>query len=411
MLSAILSIRSLLVAIFILMAGAGFLPTLVSLQLEEGGTSPFLIGLVGTFYFIGLTIGSLHAHRLIQYVGHIRAFIVFVSIFSASALAYAIEENTIFWTGLRLVDGVCMAGVFVCLESWLNMRSEPQARGSVLASYMIALYSGQALGQFLLNLSQTAKPSMPFIAASLLLSLAVLPLALTRLESPAIDAKPRLSLIALYRISPLGLTGAAMTGVMLGAFYALGAVYMRQLGADLSQAALFVSVVIFGGVLLQWPVGRLSDHFDRRSVIAAAFAATCVTCLAIAIAPTGIVLLLLGGVFGGLTFALYPLCVAHTHDWLLPEDRVSASGSLVLTYSLGAAAGPLLAASVMSLSGPHGFFIFMAGCAGLTFAYAIHRQRVRNPVSNEMQQPYMTLPRTTPMAADLDPRADPDDKN
>jgi len=410
MLGSILTNRSLLLAIFVLMAGAGFLPTLISLQLEGRNTSSFLIGLVGTFYFLGLTVGSLYAYRIIQYVGHIRAFAVFVSVFSASALAYAVHESIYTWTALRFIDGICMAGVFVCLESWLNMRSEPRTRGSVLASYMIALYSGQALGQFFLNLSQTAKPSMPFMAAAILLSLSILPIALTRLESPPIDSRPRLSLASLYRISPLGMVGSAMTGVMLGAFYALGAVYMRQMGADLSTAALFMSVVIFGGVLLQWPIGRLSDRFDRRSVIAAAFAATTVVCVAIAFVPIGHALLVLGGIFGGLTFALYPLCVAHTHDWLAPEDRVGASGSLVLVYSLGAAVGPMLAASAIAIAGPHGFYAFMAVCAMGTFAYSIWRKSVRSAVANEQQEPYMTLPRTTPMAAELDPRTNSDEQ-
>ena len=143
----IAAVRTLLLAIFILMAGSGFLATLVSLRLEARGVSPLMIGLIATSYFAGLTLGSLGVSRLIGRVGHIRAFAAFVSLFSASTLTYAVLDSVAIWGGLRFVDGLCMAGVFVCLESWLNERAEARTRGSILAFYMIALYAGQAIGQ------------------------------------------------------------------------------------------------------------------------------------------------------------------------------------------------------------------------------------------------------------------------
>ena len=403
MLNAMLPVRSLLVAIFILMTGSGFLATLISLRLAAAGVTPVLIGLVATCYFVGLTIGSLRAPTLIAKVGHIRAFAAFVSIFSASTLAYAIYQGATVWAVLRFIDGVCMAGVFVCLESWLNERAEPATRGSVLAFYMIALYSGQAAGQFLLNLSQTM-PSLPFMAASILLSLAIMPVVLTRMQSPVLTDRSRLTIQRLYEVSPLGIAGAAITGVMLGAFYALGAIHVRRIGMDLSSTAIFMSVVIFGGVVLQWQIGRLSDLFDRRRIITVAFGATALVCLCIAIfgAP-GHWLLVLGGLFGGLTFALYPLCVAHTNDRLESEDRVAASGALVLVYSAGAAIGPLAGAAAMTVIGPAGLYVFLAICASGAFAYALRRQGVGVQVPNDLQQPYQILPRTTPMSAELDP--------
>ncbi|MCE9650971.1 MAG: MFS transporter [Parvibaculum sp.] len=405
MIAAILPVRSLLSAIFMLMAGSGFLSTLISLQLEGQGTTSLLIGLVATAYFAGLTLGSLYVSRLIERVGHIRAFATFVSLFSASTLAYAVQQDTAFWASLRFVDGFCMAGVFVCLESWLNDRAEPETRGSVLAGYMIALYAGQAIGQFLLNLSHD-KPSMPFMAASILLSLAVIPVAMTRIAGPSPEARPPLTMRRLYDVSPLGIVGAAITGLMLGAFYALGAVYVRRLGMSLSAAAFFMSIVIVGGIVLQWPIGRLSDRFDRRRVIVGTFAAAVVVSVGIALAGTpGNLLLVFGGLFGGLTFALYPLCVAHTNDRLSREERVGASGGLVLAYSVGAAVGPVAGATAMTAIGPSGLYVFIALCAVGALAFALWRQRIAVPVPNALQQPYQILPRTTPMAATLDPHA------
>lgn len=405
MLASIFPVRTLLLAIFMLMAGSGFLSTLVSLRLESRGTGALLIGWVSTAYFAGLTIGSMHVSAIIQRVGHIRAFAAFVSLFSASTLTYAVHQDGTLWTCLRFIDGFCMAGVFVCLESWLGESAETETRGTVLAAYMIALYSGQAIGQFLLNLGD-ALPSLPFMAASILLSLTVIPVALTKISGPSLEHCEPLGIGRLYAISPLGIVGSAATGLMLGAFYALGAVYVRRLGLDLSETALFMSIAILGGVALQWPLGRLSDRFDRRRVIVATFAGAVGASVGIALigAPGG-PLLLLGALYGGFSFALYPLCVAHTNDHLTAEQRVAASGGLVLAYSAGAAIGPVGAASTMTLLGPKGLFLFVAACAGGALLFAMWRQWAGAPVPEDEQQPYQILPRTTPMSAALDPLA------
>ena len=147
MLAAVHPVRSLLLAIFILMAGSGFLSTLIGLRLERAGAGTMAIGAVATAYFGGLVIGALRAGSIVRQVGHIRAFAAFVSLLSASTLAYALLQYPLFWACLRLIDGMCVAGVFICLESWLNDRAEAETRGSILAAYMVALYSGQAVGQ------------------------------------------------------------------------------------------------------------------------------------------------------------------------------------------------------------------------------------------------------------------------
>jgi len=404
MLAALISVRSLLLAILILMVGSGFLSTLISLRLEARGVAPLLIGAVATAYFVGLTLGALRVAPIIERVGHIRAFAAFVSLFSASTLTYAIQDSVAVWMVLRFIDGLCMAGVFVCLESWLNERSEAKTRGSILAAYMIALYSGQAIGQFLLNISDT-RPSMPFLASSILLSLTVIPVVLTRIATPTPSRHVPLGLGRLYSASPLGIVGATATGLMLGGFYAFGAVYGRRIGLPPANIAVFMSVVILGGVALQWPLGRLSDVFDRRMVISATFAGTLVVSLVIALASPPGGFLVLAGLFGGLTFALYPLCVAHTNDHLTAEERVSASGGLVLVYSVGAAGGPMLSAGAMMMFGPSGLFLFIALCAGSALGFAVWRHGVSPAVPSERQGRYQVLPRTTPMSAALDPLA------
>ena len=406
MLSSALPIRSLLFAIFILMAGSGFLSTLIAIRLEEAGAAALLIGIVGTGYFAGLTWGSLKVETLIARIGHIRAFAAFVTVFSASSLTYAIVDFPYLWIALRLVDGFAMAGVFVCLESWLNKQAQPHNRSTILAAYMIALYCGQAGGQFLLNLGDNS-PDLPFMVSAVLLSLALLPVLLTRMEQPHIERTVPFSLKRLYTASPLGIVGTLTTGAMLGAFYAMGAVYVQRIGMDLSQVAFFTFSVIAGGVLLQYPLGLLSDRFDRRKVIvwcSLIAAAICAGLALLDLPNEGTILL--GAMFGGFAFALYPLCVAHTNDHLEEDERIGASSGLVLTYSAGAVAGPLIGSTAMSLAGPAGLFFAIGTLALLGGLFGLWRMAAAPPVAADDQQPFQSLPRTSPMAAVLESEED-----
>ena len=297
--------------------------------------------------------------------------------------------------------------MFVCLESWLNDRADSADRGATLAFYMISLYGGQTLAQFQLGLPAD-QPQLPFIVAALILSLTVVPVALTRMVEPLLEEQTPFSLARLYAISPLGLVGSAVTGVMLGAFYSLAAVHAQRLGLSSAETARLIGFVIAGGMALQWPLGWLSDRFDRRKVIVGTMAATALVCAAMAL-PLGVsALTALGVLFGGFSFALYPLCVAHANDHLDVQERTSATGGLILAYSGGAALGPLLGALALMLAGPAGLYLFIGGSAALAFVFGLWRQLVAHPVPEEEQLGFQILPRTTPMAAALDPELPPE---
>ena len=240
----------------------------IGVRLETAGTGPSVIGIVMSAYFGGLTLGSLFAYRVVTTYSHIRAFTAFASALSGISLIYALDSTPLLWGVLRLSEGFCMAGLYICVESWLNDSATRATRGKVLASYMVCLYSGQALGQFILNLPDTSG-FLLFVIVSILVSFAVIPVALTRVAPPVLPHVEALSFHRLYQASPLGVVGTVASGLVLGSFYGFGPVFASGIGLDLSQTGLFMSAVIFGGVLLQLPIGRLSDLFDRRRVIAA----------------------------------------------------------------------------------------------------------------------------------------------
>ncbi len=406
MLRILRSVLVLLLAIFLLMAGNGPLTTIISVRLEAAGTASPVIGAVMSAYFGGLTLGSLFAYRAVTQYGHIRAFTAFASALSAIALAYALYVSSPLWGVLRLAEGFCMAGLYICIESWLNDSATAQTRGRILASYMICLYAGQSIGQFMLNLPD---PSgfLLFVLISILLSAAVIPVALTRMTPPHLPDVAGLSFRRLYAASPLGMVGTVASGLVLGSVYGLGAIFAREIGLDLSRTALFMSAVILGGVLLQLPVGRLSDIFDRRLVILGVLGGmVLVSGFMAAATQFGIFGLTLAALaFGGFSFALYPLCVAHTNDHLGNAERVSASGGLILAYSAGATLGPLLSSGTMAFTGAAGLFAFTGGISGLCLLFGFWRIWMRPSPPQEEQGRYQALPRTTPVVAPLDPHA------
>ena len=407
--SAIRSVLSLLAGVALLMLGNGALGTLVSMRLSADGFGSLAVGVVSAAFFAGLTAGSLFAHAVIGRVGHIRAFSAFASIVSAASLAHAIAVDPVFWAVLRLIEGFCMAGLYMCIESWLNDKATNETRGQLLSVYMVTLYLAVAAGQQMLNLDDPTRV-LVFMLISITLSLALVPVALTRTSPPTLPDVASFGFARLYAASPLGVAGVFVSGMVLGAVYGLAPVFGTQSGFGVSGTALFMSVLILGGVLLQWPLGRLSDRYDRRSVIIGlSFALALVSLGMIAAAGLGSprALLPVALLFGGLCFTLYPLCLAHTNDHLDRSELVAASGGLILANSVGATFGPMLGSAAMTALGPSGLFTFIAVIGAAGGAFGVWRTRIRPPVPPEARGRFHAVPQTTPAVTPLDPRGKP----
>ena len=403
----IFSISALFLAIALIFLGHAMLGTLLPLRMGIAQFPSFVIGAVMSSYFVGLVCGTFFGQRLITNVGHIRTFSALASILSVAAVTYGFWVDPLSWSGLRFIQGFCLAGLLMCTESWLNERATNEIRGRILSFYMVTAYLAQSGGQFLLHLGDISEFAL-FVIASILFSLALVPVAATRIPAPELRPLSHFGLRQLYAASPLGVSGAFASGFITGGFYAMGPFFAQQLGLDVGGTARFMAAAIFGGLLLQWPVGRLSDRTDRRIVFGSLTVIVCLISLAfIAAAERGeTVLLVLAAVFGGAIFTLYPLCAAHTNDHIESADLVRASGGMIVCYGLGAAVGPLGAAGLMTLLGPNGLFTFTAGVALTIAAYTAWRIRQRAAPSAEQQEPFQHLPQTTPVASELDPRGE-----
>jgi MFS family permease len=412
MLPIVRSISSLLMAVALLMLGSGMLSTMIGVRLSGAGVGAMAIGFVMAAYYAGLTAGSLYGYRIIVKVGHIRAFAAFAAVFSVATLGHAIHIDLVLWGLLRLAEGFCMAGLFMCIESWLNERATSKTRGQMLSLYMITLYGAMAAGQQLLMLDDPSG-MLRFIVTAMLTSLALVPVALTRKGPPVLPDIASFGLRRLYEASPLGIFGTFASGLVTGAIYGLAPVYGTEAGFGNAGTALFMTVIILGGVALQWPLGKLSDLFDRRTVILGLSAALVAASLGM-VSVSGmvggtdgqVVMVAVAALFGGLSFTLYPVCVAHTNDHIDRSELVQASGGLILSYSAGATIGPLAGSAVMSALGGPGLFVFTAASAASAVVFGLYRMMKRPALPAEAQGPFRSLPRTTPVVSPLDPRGD-----
>ncbi len=402
MLAAVVSIWALLLGIGLLMLGAGLQGTLLGVRATLAGFPTTVIGIIMAGYFFGFLIGSTLTPRLVTQVGHIRVFGAMASIASIAPLIHAVAVDPIVWTAMRVLTGFAYASLYIVAESWLNDRSTNETRGQLFSVYMVIMLGSMAAGPLLLN---TANPDgfVLFIVSAVLVSLAVVPISLTRYPAPEFHANDKLGLRQLSRISPLGVAGSLSQGAAAGTLIGLGAVYAREIGMSLSDVSFFITAMVLGGMILQWPIGRLSDRFDRRRILTAASllaggVAVAGATMNISTAP---VLLTVGALLGGLSFPIYSLAVAHTNDFLTPKQMVAASSGLLLAAGIGGMAGPVLAGIAMTWFGPSGFFWFLAVVHLGLGLFALFRMTRRAARPTDEQHPYVGVPRTSAVAAEI----------
>lgn len=393
---------ALFLGIGVLMLGNGLQGTLLGVRAELEAFPTSATGLVMSSYYVGFLVGSATVPRALSRVGHIRVFTALTSLASSAVLLHVLFLHPSSWMLMRLLSGLCMAGLFVVAESWLNDRATNATRGSLLSIYMVVLMASMGGGQLLLNSADPAGFRL-FVLVSVLVSVAAVPIALTAKPGPRFHELSRTRVIDVFHAAPLGVVGCMGVGLAYGAVFGMGAVYGRQIGLSISGVSIFMAVTIFGGVALQAPIGHLSDRTDRRRVIAVVgLAASLLALTGALVAEPGPWLLLLMAALGGMSIPLYSLCIAHANDYLAPEQMVGASGSLIFASGIGSVLGPFTASVMMSAVGPSGFFWTLAAVHLLICAYAVYRMTRRSAADPELRPEWAPIaPRSSPVVAAL----------
>ncbi|MFH1983461.1 MAG: MFS transporter [Pseudomonadota bacterium] len=412
MVSTLTSFLALYSAVFTLLMGVGLLGTFLSLRMTMAGFSTEVIGLILAAYYVGLVLGSFVCQRLVARVGHIRTFAALAAVATAAVMLHGVFFSAWAWGLLRLVTGIATMGLYMVIESWLNECTEPRYRGRVFSIYMVLSYLGIGIGQILLNLADPALPTHFFIAG-MLLALCLVPVSLTTAISPSMPAPARFNLLVILKKAPLGMVGCLTAGLINSAFYAMGPVFGHGIGLSVAQLSLLMGATVLGGLLLQWPVGLISDRFDRTLVLPAlAVMVSAISALVVFTAGLSFGgLLVIMVCFGGVFFTIYPVAVARSHDLFDAGEVVSVSAGLLLCYGIGASVGPVVAAFVMNaVSNPYGLFIFMAVVPLMyaAMAHFLRRREMIEIVPVAAQAAYMPMMRTSAVVIAIDPRVEPE---
>jgi len=407
MLHIIISILSLLLASAILLFGVGLQGTLIALRAELEGFSVDTIGLIMAAYFIGYVGGTYLCPWLIRQFGHIRSYAILATIASAAAVAFPLFPLPALWFLLRMITGVCIVGLFMVIESWLNEIAPSESRGRFFAVYMLITLLALAFGQFILLAGDISDFDL-FAMTTILISLALVPVAMTRVRQPEPIESPPLLFATLYRNSPLGVIGTLIAGMVNGAFWGMGPLFASGIGLNKLQIAMFISLTVIGGALLQWPVGMLSDRLDRRSVLTASalFGGGVVLLMHYLLIPyPGSAVPLIGGfIFGAFAFSLYALSVAHVNDRLEAGQALDGARGLLQLYGLGAALGPMFAGYTMQHYGATSLLLFFAFCMLLFGLFALYRMYITEAPPAAEQGEYLPMQQATPVVLEMDPR-------
>jgi MFS family permease len=383
---------AILSGVAMLIVGISLLFSVVGLRAGMAEFSTVVTGLITSAYFAGYVAGVFFCPVLITRVGHIRAFAAMASIASTMPILHAVWINPWFWGGLRLVTGICLVGLYIVIESWLNTLAPKDQRGRVFSMYLLVSFMALAVGQWLILVGDSVG-FLPFAMVSVLLSFALLPITLAPVTQPDAVEPPRLSISSLWHTTPLGVSGAFASGLIHSAFFGLGALFAQRVGLDSAGVASFMAATILGGAIFQWPVGHLSDRIDRRLVLLSALLIAAVLSLLAyssslswtwALVPIGVAL-------GGVLFTVYGLSVAHANDMIDVSRTLEVTGGLLLVHGIGAAIGPTLAGLLMDAGGPGSLMLYFSAVCAVLAVHVLLRIRAVPPVAVEDKVGYVVV--------------------
>ncbi|MEH6593566.1 MAG: MFS transporter [Halioglobus sp.] len=397
---------ALFTSCFILFLGNGLVNVLLPVRMEMDGIATDMIGMVLSFYYVGMLIGAFYARHLITRAGHIRMFAGCVAISAVSILLCSLYAESSFWGLMRILIGFCNACAFTAMESWLSGSSTKENRGKILGIYNAVALAGLFGGQFFMNVAAPSDTTL-FVIAGILLCLAVVPVLVSAVPGPKTEEQSPLSLISLYRISPLGVVSCIAAGVTYSAVFNLLPLFASDYGITGLQLSIYMGTVITGAFVLQFPVGYLSDRFDRRTVLLVLLAVAAICALLVtwlASASMFILMYITTAVCCGIIGCIYPLSISETFDRLKQGEMLAAMSSLILVFSFGGVIGPYTASVVMDLIGNAALFYFLVGIMLLLAMFVVYRMNVREALALEDQELFVMQTASVTASSELDPR-------
>ncbi|MEO0343382.1 MAG: MFS transporter [Pseudomonadota bacterium] len=402
MLSILRNSWPLFLGMMLLQVGNGMQGTVVGVRGDIEGFSAQQLSFIMSAYFLGFLGGATYAPRLIRNVGHVRVFAALASFISAALILYAAVPNLYAWFLIRVLLGFCFSGVYVVAESWLNDAAENETRGQALSVYMIVQMVGVVSAQYLLNVADASGYTL-FIIMSVLVSVSFAPILLSVAPAPMFQMTRPMSFRQLVEVSPLGVVAMLLVGVIYSAMFTMSSVYGTERDLTIAQITSFAASFYIGGLILQYPIGFVSDRMDRR-VLIVLLTGCCaaITFLGIPFTGSFSILLILAFIIGGVANPLYSLVIAYTNDFLEHEDMAAASGGLVFVTGLGAIFGPIVLGPLMARFGPDAFFGFLGGLMAAIALYGVYRSTVRAAPSVEDTSSYAYVsPTATSVAIEV----------
>lgn len=406
--TTLLSLISLFASCFILMMGNGLVNVLLPVTMELDGINTDTIGLVLSLYYIGMFLGAVYSKNLIRRVGHVRVFSGVVALGAVSILVCSFDSDPILWGAMRALLGFCNACAYTAMESWLSASSTKESRGKVLAAYNAVVLSGLFAGQFILNLAAPGESTL-FVVGGVLLCLAIMPIALSRNSAPVIDDVAPMSILSLIKKSPLGVVCCVAGGLIYAALFNMLPVFAKYNNIVDFELTLYMGAAILGAFILQFPIGYLSDRFDRRTVIfVLLIVSSGIGILATLAASLQLQwpLFIATGLTTGIIACLYPLSISEAFDRLKQNEMVAAMGSMILGFSLGGVLGPYSSSIVMNIFGNNSLFYFLAVVQGMLACFVLYRMNVREALPVDKQESFVMQGATIPAMVDLDPRTE-----
>lgn len=391
----------LILATSIIQLANGFFSTFISLRIAIEDFGPTISGLVLSSYFAGFTLGALRCERIIERVGHIRAYAALAGMVVAATAAMPVMAGPLPWLILRAVIGFGCSGLFIATESWLNAKAEPTERGRIFSVYMFGTFLALAFGQLLIGQAKV-ETADPFNVIAVLFAVALVIVSTTRAEPPRATPSASLPFGQLSRAAPVAVAGCMVSGLISASFYSLVPAWMQDEGIAHETIATVMLFAVLGGLAFQVPIGRISDQFDRRIVLSILSFGFATAAIAVVILPhSRPVILPAAALLGGFMSTLYPVCVANAHDQLPADQVVAVSGRLILVSGLGSILGPLVGTRVMAHFSIDGVFYFMAASGMLLSLVALARRFVTAPPMHQERTFEILAPQATPLAHDL----------